>query len=68
MPRVHLNGEAQTLEPDTSVATLVEGLVADMNEGVAVAINGVIVRRAQWSTREVQDGDDIEIVRAVQGG
>lgn len=68
MPRIHLNGTPQTLEQATSVETLVEGLVTDMHEGVAVAINGEIVRRGQWSTREVQDGDDIEIVHAVQGG
>lgn len=68
MHRIRLNGEAQTLEQATSVEALVESLVADVSEGVAVAINGEIVQRAQWPNREVQDGDDIEIVRAVQGG
>jgi len=68
VPRIRLNGEPQTLEAATSVDALVESLVADRREGVAVAINGEIVRHAQWSNREVQDGDDVEIVRAVQGG
>jgi thiamine biosynthesis protein ThiS len=35
--------------------------------GVAVARNGEIVRRDEW-TQPVEDGDEIEIVRAVQGG
>ena len=36
--------------------------------GVAVALNGVVVRRAEHSTTRLKDGDEIEIIRAVQGG
>lgn len=36
--------------------------------GVAVAINGAVVPRSQWSTTVLQPGDRIEIVGAVQGG
>ena len=37
-------------------------------DGIAVAVNGEVVPRNTWAQKEVQDGDDIEIVRAVQGG
>ncbi len=36
--------------------------------GVAVALNGVVVRRADHQTTRLKDGDEIEIIRAVQGG
>ena len=68
MRRIRLNGEARKLEGATYVADLVAALVEESNEGVAVAVNGEIVVRKQWPETEVRDGDDVEIVRAVQGG
>jgi len=37
-------------------------------QGVAVAVNGEVVARAEWRARALRDGDAVEIVRAVQGG
>ncbi len=37
-------------------------------EGVAIAVNGRVVRRAAWGETPVNEGDRIEIVRAMQGG
>lgn len=36
--------------------------------GVAVAVNGEIVTRSQWTEYEVRDGDVIEVVTAAAGG
>lgn len=36
--------------------------------GVAVAHNSEVVPRGRWSAVEIKDGDDVEIVTAVQGG
>lgn len=36
--------------------------------GVAVAINGEVVRRASWPDVRLADGDEVEIVKATQGG
>ena len=36
--------------------------------GVAVAIDGEIVRRSQWSTTRIHDGCSVEIVTAAAGG
>jgi sulfur carrier protein len=36
--------------------------------GVAVALDGEIVRRSEWSTTVVHDGSSIEIVTAAAGG
>jgi thiamine biosynthesis protein ThiS len=51
-----------------------DSLAAMMNDmaiepkGVAVAINGEIIRRGQWTTTSIRDGDVVEIVNAVAGG
>lgn len=36
--------------------------------GVAVALNGEVVPRADWLTQPLTDGDAVELLVAVQGG
>lgn len=36
--------------------------------GIAIALNQAVVPRSQWENREVGDGDEIDILVAVQGG
>ena len=65
---VRVNGELRSVAAGMKLATLVQWAAGAAGEGIAVAVNGAVVPRAQWQEREVGDGDDIEIVRAVQGG
>ena len=65
---VRVNGNARSVPAGARLADVVGAVAQDAGEGVAVAVNGEIVARAHWHEREVRDGDDIEIVRAVQGG
>ena len=66
--RATVNGREMELAEDKTIAALVEQVTGTAEQrGVAVARNGEIVRRDDWSLR-VKDGDEIEIVRAVQGG
>lgn len=37
-------------------------------EGIAIALNGRIVRRKDWAETALNEGDRVEIVRAMQGG
>jgi len=58
--------------PEPLAARTVAELVAEKSEtdgrGVAVALNGVVVRRADWAATPLKAGDAVEIVRAMQGG
>ena len=38
------------------------------NRGVAIALNGAVVRRDLWGETDVRSGDRVEIVRAISGG
>ncbi|WP_018298068.1 sulfur carrier protein ThiS [Corynebacterium lubricantis] len=49
-----------------TVAELVAQRVGS-ETGVAVAIGGAVVPRSAWS-REIQPGDTVDILTAVQGG
>ena len=37
-------------------------------QGVAIALNGRVVRKTEWAATLLAEGDRIEIVRAMQGG
>lgn len=37
-------------------------------QGIAIALNGRVVRRSEWAKTPLNEGDRIEIVRAMQGG
>lgn len=36
--------------------------------GIAIAVNGTVIRRRDWETTAITEGDKVEIVRAMQGG
>ncbi len=40
----------------------------ESSEGIAIAVNGRVVRKAAWAGTALNEGDRIEIVRAMQGG
>lgn len=66
---VTVNGEQRALPAGATVADVVRSLGRDPGgPGVAVAVNGTVVRRGGWEERPVESGDDIEVVAAVQGG
>jgi sulfur carrier protein len=68
---IELNGERVDLAEGASVADAVEraGIDAGLEaRGVAVALDGEVVPRAAWWTTQLRDGQDVEVLRAIQGG
>jgi sulfur carrier protein len=64
---ITVNGEPAALAEN--VAALLQRWYDDPRpHGVAVAVNGEVVRRDEWPRHPLGDGDAIEIVTAVQGG
>jgi sulfur carrier protein len=76
---ITLNGNQHAVGAGASVTTLVSnvtgrtqaanGQAADGQRlGVAVARNSEVVPRSQWNSTALVEGDEIELVTAVQGG
>ena len=65
--QVKLNGEPRELPDGTTVAEAVAELT-DLASGVAAAVNGDVVLRSSWAATLLRDGDQVEVVTAVQGG
>ena len=64
---LRVNGEPRELERRCSATDLLD-LLGIESRLVAVAINGVVVRRSDLGETVLYDGDEVEIVRAVGGG
>ena len=64
--QIILNGETR----ETAATTLAQ-LLSELQfepTSLAVAANGSVVRRADFAAHALKQGDQIEIIRAVQGG
>ncbi len=65
--RVIINGNPHEAAGSLSLAQAV-GVLTTAQSGVAAAVNGAVVRRAAWATTALADGDEVEVLTAVQGG
>ena len=66
--RIRINGQDEPLNAATLAALLDEKAVDVAQKGIAVALNGAVVPRAEWPATRLNPGDSVEIVRARQGG
>lgn len=78
-PTIVVNGDRRELGGAASALDLVaevtgrqlnaDGTPADGGRlGIAVAVDGEVIRRGHWADFELTDGHTVDIVTAVQGG
>jgi sulfur carrier protein len=65
--RVIINGKPHETAGSLSLTQAV-GVLTKAQSGVAAAVNGAVVRRAAWDSTTLADGDEVEVLTAVQGG
>jgi sulfur carrier protein len=72
---VIVNGERRELPLQASVLDVVQLLADDggrsretATRGVAVALEGEVVPREDWSSTALDDGARVEVLAAIQGG
>lgn len=62
-----LNGEAKEIAANSSVAELIQ-LLNLAPERLAIEVNRRIIRRADWPSTTLAEGDKVEVVHFVGGG
>lgn len=67
MVEVLVNGENTTFDSPTPLAIYISSLDID-TKLIAIAYNQTVLRREEWSSVTLDDGDRIEVVQAVGGG
>ena len=65
--RLLVNGEPATVADGVTVDALATSIL-DRPKGVAVAVNGEVVPRSEWSSTTLCNDDRVEVVTARQGG
>jgi sulfur carrier protein len=64
-----VNGKPQTLSGAMTLRQFLDTLrIPTLERGVAVCLNGEVVRRPDWERTALQARDELEIVQATQGG
>lgn len=67
---IALNGRRAELPDGATVGDAVKeaGVEDDAGRGVAVAVDGEVIRRVEWGETKLEGDQTVEVVRAVQGG
>ena len=63
-----VNGEARQSRAATLLDLLAEEGLDPSRRGIAVAMDGAVVRRAQWGQTALRAGCVVEIVKPAAGG
>jgi sulfur carrier protein len=65
--KVTVNGEPRDVAGAGTLAQLLDAELPS-TQGVAAAVDGEVVPRAQWPAFPLADGQAVELLTAVQGG
>jgi thiazole synthase len=67
--RVEINGELRELPDDATLADAVRAAAGNpVGRGVAVALDGEVIPRGSWAQTQLQPGQAVEVLAAMQGG
>jgi sulfur carrier protein len=65
---IKVNGVTEPLAAPSVAALLAARGIEAGARGVAVALNGAVVPRANWAETTLAAGDEVEIIKAMSGG
>ncbi len=67
--QVTVNGEKREINTGTDLITLINSLnMGSIEFGVAASLNGVILAKESWNQTILNNNDNLEIIKAFQGG
>ena len=71
--KIKINGENYTHQhKDSSLSQILIVYLSrediEKIRGIAVAINGSLIRKTDWKNTQVEEGDELEVLTATQGG
>jgi sulfur carrier protein len=68
VPVIYVNDQPCQLAAPTTLLALLSDLGHAARKGVAVAVNGAVVSRAEWPSRSLAEADHVLVIQATQGG
>jgi len=68
MIEVSINQQNFKLPENGKLANVLPLLFIQQADGIAIAVNQVVVPREEWERYVLQPGDSVFVIRATQGG
>ena len=68
MVEVSINQQIFQLPENGKLADVLPLLFIQQADGIAIAVNQVVVPRGEWERFVLQSGDSVFVIRATQGG
>ncbi|HWZ23255.1 MAG TPA: sulfur carrier protein ThiS [Cytophagaceae bacterium] len=65
---IFFNNNLQQIQEQTTVLLLLDQLMSNKQNGIAVAINETVIPKGQWNTYVLQPNDKVLVIKATQGG
>ncbi len=66
--KVSVNQKEFSTDSDRLTVAGLLNEIKSQTTGIAVAVNGKVVRKADWQSASLADGDQITVITAVCGG
>ena len=65
---ITFNNHTQQIQQQTSVQIIINDLLGEKQNGIAVAVNETVVPKANWDSYMLQHNDKVLVIKATQGG
>lgn len=65
---IFVNDQRRVWVEGAVLAVLLAELGLAERRGIAAALNGIVVARTDWTTRQLTAGDRVVVIQAAQGG
>ena len=65
---IFFNNHLQQIKEQTTILHLLDQLMNNKQNGIAVAINETVIPKGQWGTYLLQPNDKVLVIKATQGG
>ena len=65
---INLNGKASEIKSGSSLMSLIDELGLTGRKAIAIALNGEVLTRERYKEIILNEGDFLEVVRAIGGG
>lgn len=67
--KIYVNGQEESVEKNITLEEFLKTKrISKEDKGIAIALNDDVISKSEWSSRTLEEGARVEIVRAVQGG
>ena len=66
--KILVNGKSEFIKAKNINELLLQKGITPTSKGIAVAINGIVVPKNYWESKDIITGDQVEIVKPFKGG